>query len=1262
MKYVRLSVFYVFILFLSFSFLSCDFIKHIFVPPINLPEVTNITIPLVDQDQRRSATDVKVGSVLTLRVNTDIQYTIDDIKWSSEGPVTLYTGLRDAIVNVSGAGNGKITCSIKTSDKTAYGEYIFSSVNGSSDSIVTVSAGTITSITPELSSVTLDIGQINNIKINNNININNVKYIAISNNDNVSVLSGIDYVAIKGLKTGTSVVSVYNESKSVYCSINVTVSSNIYTPASTTISANYDVIKLSTGQQTIVSTNIKTSAFSEDDRIFSILYSDGYKHVVECNSVGISSLILINTNNNSDILSIPVIVSNNGTIYVSSNNDFSVPNTYYDISINQKVFIPINNVYTTDGLIFNYEDYYINLYKNSNGIIIEGKNVGNTTLTISNNSMSITINIFIKDSIYTEVTKPADKYFNASDSYNINVNSLCYINYSTNDNISMFITDNIASIYTYTNNIIVIKTNGAGVTHLKVYNKNMDYLLKDILLIISDTGTNVVSDVISTQFENLTISPVNSTVRKGETLYFNVANNVSSSYVWGISNTDIADIVISNNTFAKVIGKNVGDTYITCSTSDGKYTTSTILTVVPVNTEYTTNDYIGLSGETSIVMYVGDTYTYTISTIPSQINGQIEMKYIVDDPNTLSVTNYNNMSCNLKALKPGITTLYVGDINNKYKKYVNVLVKDVGDVESPSFITLVKDYYVMDIGDTEKISVSIVPTPKGVYKPENESIFSYSDPSAFNIFGNYSTTTFTALKSGEYTITVRNKYANNSPYTVKVFVKSDNTYLTFNRNTIFGVTNKVDNITCYISNVPSNYQPVPSDFKWDIVDKNNNVVTNPSATIINYNKNNVSLKYNYACSEHYLRFTFENSFAKVLLSISDDNILNITNTPLSFEPCSTAYIKINDILPTNVTPLIYVSDSAGAVGTEFDYDSNHVVQGIRVYAINKKESADNATLTIMHPINKKISYTVPVNIKWQKYFRLYDNSTLFYVSSNSYYNSSWWRSDGTYSPEAGALNVDKDFPLFIKYSLSPPYENNITFSGNALDFYNVYLYGYNSDTREGTIVITPKLYTSDTKSLNINSAKSGSIGITLKQTLNTPVYWETFVQYSNRSDVTNNLNSGDIATDVFNFGKSWSNGRRANRNNDIKFTILYKPYTIINGVKSFINLSNINCTVTVNGPIFSHSNKNSTEMRDFSASASNDSITFKCNYFCHTFYDKNYSCFADRSYWGFQYERNILLRYYINNVEYKKYISVYFYLYSDSNHADEKEWEEDAPY
>lgn len=1165
MKFYKIAFFYTFLLLSSFSFFSCDFIKSIFVPPIDPPDKTDVTVPLVDQFNRRTAIDLVSGTTLTLKVNTDIQYTLDDITWSSEGPVTIYTGLRDAIANITGSGNGKVTCTIKSGDKVAYGEYVFSSKNGSSDSVVTVSSGTITSINPEFSNISIDIGQLKNVKINNNVNASNVKYIAVSNNDNVIVFSGIDYIAIKGNKSGTSIVSVYNENKSVMCSINVTISSNIYTPPSSTtnISANYDVIKLNVGQQTIVTTNINVSAYSSDTKIFNILYSDGNKHVIKCDNVGISSIIFVNLDNPSDILSIPVIVSNPNSNYDSSNAIFSVYNTYYELAINQKVFIPIKNISTLEGISVFFDPFFLNIYKNSSGIIIEGKNSGNTEMTISNNSNSITINVFINSNTYTQNNKPADKYFNSNDSYVLKTNSLCYIEYTTNDDVCFFFDDNLASIYTYTNNIIVVKTTAPGVTHLKVYNKNMEYLLKDILITISENGSQSVSDVVTTDFKTLSISPVNSSVRKNETLYFNVTNNVASSYVWGVSNPDIADIVISNNNYVKILGKNVGDTYITCATADGKYTASTILTVVPVTTEYTTNDYIGLNGNTSINMSVGDTYTYNISTIPEQINGQIEMKYVIDDPSLLEIKSHNNMACSIKALKSGITTLLVGDINNKYKKYVNVVIKEVGDTSSPSFISLIKDYYVMQIGDTEKVSVSIVPAPQGIYKPETATTFSYSDPTAFNIVGNYGTTSFTALRSGEYTLEIRNPYANNSPYNVKIFVKASNEYLGFSTNVLNGIVNKTGSITASLTGVPPNVQLQDNDFIWDVVDANNQVLNNPCIKITYKSLYAITFSGVYASSEQYLRIRYKDLSARIILNILEDNYMTVVNNAVSIEPVNTFTIPINDISPLSCTPLIYIDDVNGSFNATVVKDTNNVSTGIKITPLNKKESSDSASITIMHPINKKIFYKVPVRIKWNRYFNL--DTSYGNVNSSAIYDSSKFANE-KYDDETNTR------PLIVKYVLSPP-TSNIQFLGDAaFNYYNVTNITYNEDTRTGYFVVYPKSYTSNVYNLSIKSSDPNTtLTLPLKQNISSDIKFDTYISASSHNfgrSVGTTYNEF-----ITNFERIWDQGYHTD---DITLSIIYKPYIYVNNNKQYINATTIGANTIVNGvSAFDKRNSNS---------------------------------------------------------------------------------------
>ncbi len=1155
---------YLFIISLLFSLFSCDFIKSIFLPPQKEEPQEKpkdaINISLIDSNGKNVVQGVSLNTVKILSVNTDKYYSLNDITWNVSGPATLYTGQKDAILTITGAGQGKVSCSITFPEDNikGYGEYLFSSdasvpaSNGGST--ITVSSGTINTITPDTSNVFLDIGQLKNILINNNLNAKNIHYFGISSNENVAhVYSGYDYVGIKGLSAGTSMLTIYNDSKSVSCTITVTVSNNIFVDNTVSnITCNFDTVTLDVGKQTIVTTNRNVTSYSENENIFSIIYSDGIKHVIRANNVGISSLIFSDPNNNSSY-SIPIIVTQNGTIS-SSVDPFSVSNTYFTIAKNEKLFIPISNCNNINDLTFAYENYYINLYKSSNGIIIEGKESGNTTLTISNFSKSIDIIIFVKDELYTPQTPPSNISFSSPDTLSLTVNKTYYVKYSSNISIIPYIDSAIAHIVTYTDDVFVISADSKGSgAKLIIYSYDMKYKLKEILIDVSDNGTyqGVVNDPPVTNFKTLSISPVNSSLRVGEVTYFNVINNIANAYIWGVSNPDIAEVVISNNSYAKIKGKAVGETYITCSTSDGNFVSSTILSVVPISTEYTVNDYIGINVNTNVSLNVGDTLNIPVTTIPSEINGQIEMKYVIDDPTILSITSYNNMSFNIKALKAGITTILVSDIGNKYKKYINVVIKEIGDSTSPSFISVNQDYFLVDLGEQFKISASIVPTPNGVYKPENSNTWSVSDSSGIEMYANNGSATCYARKSGEYTISIRNPYANNSPFAVKVYVRPNNMYIGFKDSKVFGVVGRTMNVSCDVSNVPSGVQLTNNDFVWDIVDANGNVQSNPCATIVSHNLNTVSLNYLFAYSgnNQYLRVRVGALSAKIPLYVEDQNILSIGTSSVNIEPVSEYVIPITEISPTSATPLVLVSDTNNAFTYSFVKDSNQVVTGIKITPSNLKET-ENASITVLHPINRKIQYKINITIKWESYFTFDLNNAV--VNSNAIYDPSKWTVNNTYNDNTSTR------PVIIKYRLSKPTSDNvinITYNNNADLYYNVYNYGFNQDTRTGYFIISSKQYDSTTRTITFKPTYNNPITITLRQALSGDIHWEALIQSQSH-------NFGVTVSSVYDyssrdtFKKIWNN---AFGSDTITFNIRLYPY-IYNGSgnKQYINPSTIN--------------------------------------------------------------------------------------------------------
>lgn len=1228
---------YLFIISLLFSLFSCDFIKSIFLPPQKEEPQEKpkdaINISLIDSNGKNVVQGVSLNTVKILSVNTDKYYSLNDITWNVSGPATLYTGQKDAILTITGAGQGKVSCSITfPEDNTkGYGEYLFSSdasvpaSNGGST--ITVSSGTINTITPDTSNVFLDIGQLKNILINNNLNAKNIHYFGISSNENVAhVYSGYDYVGIKGLSAGTSMLTIYNDSKSVSCTITVTVSNNIFVDNTVSnITCNFDTVTLDVGKQTIVTTNRNVTSYSENENIFSIIYSDGIKHVIKANNVGISSLIFSDPNNNSSY-SIPIIVTQNGTIS-SSVDPFSISNTYFTIAKNEKLFIPISNCNNINDLTFAYENYYINLYKSSNGIIIEGKESGNTTLTISNFSKSIDITIFVKDELYTPQTPPSNISFSSPDTISLTVNKTYYVKYSSNISIIPYIDSAIAHIVTYTDDVIVISADSKGSgAKLIIYSYDMKYKLKEILVDVSDNGTyqGVVNDPPVTNFKTLSISPVNSSLRVGEVTYFNVINNIANAYIWGVSNPDIAEVVISNNSYAKIKGKAVGETYITCSTSDGNFVSSTILSVVPISTEYTVNDYIGINVNTNVSLNVGDTLNIPVTTIPSEINGQIEMKYVIDDPTILSITSYNNMSFNIKALKAGITTILVSDIGNKYKKYINVVIKEIGDSTSPSFISVNQDYFLVDLGEQFKISASIVPTPNGVYKPENSNTWSVSDSSGIEMYANNGSATCYARKSGEYTISIRNPYANNSPFNVKVYVKPNNMYIGFKDSKVFGIVGRTMNVFCDVSNVPSGVQLTNNDIVWDIIDANGNVQSNPCATIVSHNLNTVSLNYLFAYSgnNQYLRVRIGALSAKIPIYVEDQNILSIGTSSVNIEPTSEYVIPITEISPINATPLVLVSDTNNAFTYSFVKDSNQVVTGIKITPSNLKET-ENASITVLHPINRKIQYNIPVTIKWDVYFKL--SSYNAEVNSSAVYNPALWTANG-YNDNTNTR------PTIIEYELSKPTSDNVindsnfSSNNNALSYYNIINYGFNESTRKGYFIIYPKTYDASTKTITISTKHSGTQTITLRQKLDSDIKWEVMC-----AETSHNFGMyvGDISTTKTYFSRYWNHRQSAT---NVFFTIYAYPYTYVNNQKVYLSPKNpaIDAKYVTTGDIIIPGNTEIVQNRSANATIGDNYIMIKWQAFIDRDFDGG-SWNHDWWHFAFQWKRAIRISYKNNN-------------------------------
>ena len=240
---------------------------------------------------------------------------------------------------------------------------------------------------------------------------------------------------------------------------------------------------------------------------------------------------------------------------------------------------------------------------------------------------------------------------------------------------------------------------------------------------------NVVDKI---NLESISISPSTMNLTEGNTgklsISFSPENATDKSITWKSSNTGIVTVDASGN--IKAIS--AGNATITATSNDGGYTSSSKITVNPLN-----KSLKGISlNKTELTLTVGESENLSVSYNPSYASNK-EVTWSSSNKNIATIDNGK-----VTAIKPGTTEIKVISNEGKYESVCKVTVLSP-PIESIKFEQDEQTVYVGSVTSLKTIS-----TPEDTMI--NDPIWTSSDETIATIDNGK----LTALKVGKTTVTV----------------------------------------------------------------------------------------------------------------------------------------------------------------------------------------------------------------------------------------------------------------------------------------------------------------------------------------------------------------------------------------------------------------------------------------------------------------------------------------------------------------------------
>lgn len=269
---------------------------------------------------------------------------------------------------------------------------------------------------------------------------------------------------------------------------------------------------------------------------------------------------------------------------------------------------------------------------------------------------------------------------------------------------------------------------------------------------------------------------------------------------WTSSDKSVATV----NSSGKITAKSVGTAVITCTTKDGNYKASCIVTV---------SKYVKVKGvklnKTSKTLYVSNTYKLKATVSPSNASNKA-VKWSSSNKNVATV----NSNGKVTAVGKGTATITCTTKNGSYKATCKITVKKI----NVTGLKISQSKLTLDIGDSEMIFADVKPSNASVqnvtWKSSDKSVATVNSSGKIKAVGSGTATITCTTKDGGYkkTCKVTVKSAPADPTQKVLGVKLNKTGISIKLGDTYKLTAKV---------VPDN--AANKSVKW--VSSDTNVVT-----------------------------------------------------------------------------------------------------------------------------------------------------------------------------------------------------------------------------------------------------------------------------------------------------------------------------------------------------------------------------------------------------------------------------------------------------
>lgn len=259
--------------------------------------------------------------------------------------------------------------------------------------------------------------------------------------------------------------------------------------------------------------------------------------------------------------------------------------------------------------------------------------------------------------------------------------------------------------------------------------------------------TAVCKITVKTKVTGVTLNKTKTSVYVGGTKQLTAkvepSNATNKGVKWKSSDKSVATV----NSNGKVTGKSKGSAVITCTTKDGSYKASCVISV----SKYVKAKSVKLN-KTSRTLSINETYKLKATVSPSDASEK-GVKWKSSDTSVAKVDSKGKVT----ALKKGTATITCTTKDGGYKATCKITVKKV----SVTGLSLSSTSITLDIGDSEKLYANVKPSnasnKKVAWKSSDTSVATVSSSGKVKAIGSGKATITCTTKDGSYKKTCKVK-------------------------------------------------------------------------------------------------------------------------------------------------------------------------------------------------------------------------------------------------------------------------------------------------------------------------------------------------------------------------------------------------------------------------------------------------------------------------------------------------------------------------